>query len=86
MLFIYALSTFPFSIWIRVWWVELGWPPGAHQGALSLPLFNRTEGKKNVEKLMDQDKDRDITYQLPSWAKQLNSENINLLPINSRWG
>lgn len=36
--------------------------------ALSLPLFNRTQGEN--KKLLSQDKDREITYHLPSWANQ----------------
>jgi len=37
---------------------------------LSLPLLNRIRGKTKMKKFADQDKDRDITYQLPSWAEQ----------------
>jgi len=27
-----------------LWWVELAWPPGAHQATLSVSLLNRTRG------------------------------------------
>lgn len=36
----------------------------AHQAAL--PLFNLPEGENKMEKLVDQDKDGKIAYQLPS--------------------
>lgn len=29
-----------------MWWVDLGWPPGAHQTALSLPSPEQDRGKK----------------------------------------
>lgn len=43
-----------------LWWIECGWPPGAHHAALSLPLLNR-RGENTIEKLMGQDKDEEIT-------------------------
>jgi len=45
---------------------NLGWLPDAHPAALPLPLLNRLEGKNNMKKLVSQDKDMEITYQLPS--------------------
>jgi len=31
---------------LRLWWANLDWMPGAHQGALSLPLLSWTEERK----------------------------------------
>ena len=46
-----------------LWWVVLGQLPDAHTAALTLPLLNSTEGKKNMKKLVGQYKDKEITYQ-----------------------
>lgn len=51
-----------------MWWVGLGWLPGAHPAALSRPLLHRTGGEKK-KKLVGQDKDTEIAYHLPSQAK-----------------
>jgi len=52
------------------------------KAALSLLLLSWTRERKYNEKLVGRVKDRDITYQLPSWAKQTElGEKINLLPI-----
>ena len=32
-------------VWI-LWWVDLGWPPGAHQEGLSLPFHQQDRGRK----------------------------------------
>jgi len=53
-----------------LWWVDLGWSPDAHQTALSLLILNRTGEENMMEKLIKRDKDREITHQLLSWAKQ----------------
>ena len=34
-----------------MWWVDLGWTPGAHQAALSLPLHSTIGGEKYSERL-----------------------------------
>lgn len=46
---------------------------------LSFPLFSNTEGEKKKEMFMGQDKNREITHQLPSQAKQTQPEEINLI-------
>jgi len=53
-----------------VWWVDLGKLLGAHQAALSLPLLCWTREQNYNERLVVQDKDREITKQLLSRAKQ----------------
>ena len=40
------------------------------KAALSLPLLSWTGERKYNERLVGQDKDKEITQQLPSWAKQ----------------
>lgn len=40
--------------------------PDAHPAAFSLPLLNTTRGENKMEKLVEQDKDRKITYRLLS--------------------
>lgn len=59
---------------------------GAHQAAL--PLLNLPEGENKMEKLVDQDKDGKIAYQLPSEAKQtqLGVAKFNSLPTTNRVG
>jgi len=52
-----------------VWWVDLGWMPGTHQATLSLPLLSWTGERKRNKRLMGQDKDREIAWQLASQAK-----------------
>lgn len=61
----------------------VGWPrlPDACSAALSMFLLNRTGRGNMTEKLVDQDKNGDITYLLPSWAKQ----KINVLLIRIAW-
>lgn len=41
--------------------------------------------RRTIKQLMARDKDREITHQLPSWAKQTEhgEDLINLLPINN---
>jgi len=70
-----------------VWWVNLGWLPAAHQATVSF-LFNRTGGKNKIKKLIGWDKNREITYQLLSWAKQIRlvEDKFNLLLIKNRVG
>jgi len=53
-----------------LWWVDLGWLPNAHPAALALPLLSRTGGENKMQKLVRQDKDGEITQELPPWAKQ----------------
>jgi len=55
---------------------------------LSLPLLSRTGGGNQIEKLVGQDKDREIAHQSPSWAKQtqLGEFDLILLPINNKEG
>lgn len=42
------------------------------------------EGEKRIRKLTGQDKDRNITYQLPSWAKETQyvENSFNFLPVS----
>jgi len=47
----------------------LGWLPDAHSLFLK-PLLNKAGGENKVKRLMGQDKDREIKYQVPSPAKQ----------------
>jgi len=53
----------------QVWWIDFGWLPGAHHATLSLHLLNYTGGEKYDKGLWVQ-KYREISEQLPSWAKQ----------------
>lgn len=46
---------------------------------LSFPLLIKTEGEKKMEMFMGQDKNREITHQLSSQAKQTRPEEINLI-------
>ena len=61
-----------------VWWLNLGQLPDTYPAVLSLPLLHRIGGENKMEKLIGQDKDRAITYQLPSWTEQ-----CQLLPIKT---
>jgi len=51
-------------------WADLGQLPDAHPVTLSLPLINKTEEENKIKKLLGQDIDRKVSYQLPSQAKQ----------------
>jgi len=53
-----------------VWCVNLGQLPDTYPAMLSSLLLNRIRGENKMEKLIGQDKDRELTYQLPPWAKQ----------------
>lgn len=52
----------------------------------SVSLLNRTWGVNQVEELIGQDKNREITHQLPSQKNQIwpQNDSVNLLPVNSR--
>lgn len=58
--------------------VDLGQLQATCRASLSLPILNRTGGKVNREELIDQDKDADITCQLPSSQNRLNLEKSHL--------
>ena len=62
-----------------MWWVNIGWLPGVHQAALSFRLLSRTGGENETKKLVGQDKDREITHQLPAQAKQTELGEIILI-------
>ena len=68
----------------RLYWVDVGWLPGAHQAALSLPLFNKTGRENTMKKLVGQDKDKEITPQLLSQAKQTRLREINIIYCQSK--
>ena len=54
------------------------------KAALSLPLLSWTGERKYNESLMGQDKDREVTQQLLSWAKQTRlGEKINFIYYQS---
>jgi len=57
--------------------------PGAHGNGPSLPPSNGHRGGKQNKRLAGQDKEREITHQLPSWAKQTRLGEINLLTVKS---
>lgn len=65
-----------------LWWVDPGGLWDTHPAAL------RTEGENKIEKLMGQDKDREISYWLIPWVKQarLGEDLFNLWPIKNRVG
>lgn len=44
-----------------LWWVDLGWLPDSHPGALSLPLLKTTGGDTMMDKLIGWDKGSSIT-------------------------
>lgn len=54
-----------------VWWADLGLQTDAHPAVLPLSLLKRTEVENRVKMLMDQDKDKEITHQFLSQAKQI---------------
>lgn len=64
-----------------LWWVDYAWLPATRPAGLSLSL-NR-QGKKVRRKISGQDKDKQVTYQSVSWAKQtLPGKNyFNLLSV-----
>ena len=45
-----------------MWWVNLGWLPGAHQAAPSFSLLSRAGGENEMKKLVGRDTDREIAY------------------------
>lgn len=48
----YALQYFKLKLKIFcniLWWVDLGWPPGTHQAALSLPLLSGKGGENKMK-------------------------------------
>jgi len=49
------------------------------KAALSLPLLIWTGDRQYHARLMGQDEDREITHQLPLWAKQTQSGEISLI-------
>jgi len=53
-----------------VWWADLGLQSNNHPAALPLSLLNRTGVENRMKTLLGQDKDREVTYQLLSQAKQ----------------
>ena len=55
---------------LSLWWVDHGRLADPHPATPSLPLLNRTGGENKMEKLVHQDKDRQIADQLLSQAKQ----------------
>lgn len=61
------------------WWLNPGQLPDTYPAVLSRPLLNRTRGENKMEKLIGQAKDREITYQSLSRAK-----NSQLLPIKAK--
>ena len=65
------------------WWVDLGWMPGAHQAALSLPFHIWTAERKYNKGLLGWDKDREVTQQLLSWPKQTQLGEISLIYYES---
>jgi len=52
-----------------VWWLDIGHMPDAYTAALT-PLLRWTGEENRMKKLMGWDKDREITYQLPSWVEE----------------
>jgi len=47
-----------------VWWVDPGWTPGAHKGALSLSLLSWTRERKYNERL------KGSWVQIRTWGDQ----------------
>lgn len=45
--------------------VDLDWLPDVHPATLSLSFLNTIRKDNNMEKLVGQDKDKKVTYQLP---------------------
>jgi len=54
----------------RLYWADLGWLTDPCPAVLSLSLCNRAGGGNRMKNLMGSSKDREITYELSSWAKQ----------------
>lgn len=52
----------------------------------SVSLLNRTWGVNQMEELMGQDKNREVTHQLPSQENQIwrLNDSVNSFPVNSR--
>lgn len=50
-------------------WVNLGWPLGIHQAALSLPFNQQDKGRKYDKKCVGWDKEREISDQFAIMGK-----------------
>jgi len=61
-------------------WLEARCPPSCSL----TPVLSWTRERKPNERLVGQDKDREITRQLPSWATQTQIAEINLLLIKAK--
>lgn len=68
-----------------MWLLTLGWPPGAHPDVPSLLFLNSMGEENKVKKFMGQDKDKEITYLLPSRTKQieLGEDKFHLLSMKN---
>jgi len=58
-----------------LWWLSHGPQPNSHSATHHSPASpagkrKKIGKKKGMTKLVGQDEDREITYQLPLWAKQ----------------
>ena len=61
------------------------WAAELHYNCSLTPPPQMEKGRKYVEKwIKDWDKDREITQQLASWAKQIQHTETNLLPITKK--
>ena len=69
-----------------LWWVDLGWMPGAHHATLSLPLLNRT-GTENMTKGLwigaQEDRERSLSNYVTGKTDLTWGNWFNLLPIKS---
>lgn len=50
--------------------IDCGQLPDAHPTVLSLFFLIRKERENKTQKLVELDKDREATYQFPSWTKE----------------
>jgi len=53
-----------------MWWVNLGWLPGAHQTVPSFSFLSKAGGERKMKNLVGRDKNKDIAHQLLSQANQ----------------
>lgn len=62
-----------------------GWLPGPQTAALSLPVFNRIEGRNMIKKLIDRDKES-LKWKTKAayWIEAKKKEFIHYFPFEHR--
>ena len=70
---------------IKLWWVDAGWTPGAHQSCSITPLLSWAGGRKYNQRLMAQheDRERSLTHDCHRQNSPSLGKLAYLLPIKS---